>query len=618
MIRGISSLSFSGPLRKKIEAAAAAGFDGIEIFREDLIYWDGAIAEVAPFAAQCGIRILSLQSLRDFEAAPSRGWNRTRAGRFLDLAVRIGAPLLVVCANTRSDTRDDPNIAAADLAMLAEMAAERGLRIGYEALSTSHAVRTYDDAWRVIEKAGRPNLGLVLGAVHTFASGADLAALSGIDPERIFLVHLADAPTLKMDVRLLSRHFRLFPGQGELPIAELFHTLRVRGYRGPVSMEIFNDQVRTMPAQRIADDGIRAFRLLEESTGADDAPRPIVQEIGFIEFACQGDDAADLKRLLGAMGFVQTHRHKSKRVALFRQGEISLVLNEETAAFAHSFYLLHGLSICALAFRIDNLPAMMERIALFRGGELMRFANRDELDIPALRGLGGSMIFCLDGRAPAFHEVDFVPIADRPAAEGAGLLCIDHLSQAVPPTQFLSSLLFYRALFGFEADEQIDLIDPHGTVRSRNICNGNGRIRLSLNASIGPSTTTQRFLSKNIFAAYQHLAFACADIFAYARTLDPNLVLQMPENYYGDLPLRFDLAPSTIEEMRAYNILYDEDAGGHRYFQLFTRDINGLFLEVVQRDGYTGFGAANAPVRMAAQARDYEQVQNFIAAVQNR
>lgn len=622
MIRGISSLSFSGPLRRKIEAAAGAGFDGIEIFREDLIDWDGAIAEVASFAAACGIRILSLQSLRDFEAAPEprRGWSRTRAERFLDLAATLAAPLLVVCANTRSDTRDDPNIAAADLAMLAEMAAERGLRIGYEALSTSHAVRTYGDAWRVIEKAGRPNLGLVLGAVHTFASGADLAALSAIDPERIFLVHLADAPTLKMDVRLLSRHFRLFPGQGELPIAELFHTLRVRGYRGPVSMEIFNDQVRTMPAQRIADDGIRAFRLLEESTGADPAPRPLVQDIGFIEFACQGDDAADLKRLLGALGFVPTHRHKSKRVVLYRQGEISLVLNEETAGFAHSFHLLHGLSICALAFRIDNLPAMMERIAAFRGGELMRFANPAELDIPALRGLGGSMIFCLDGGAdaPAFYDIDFVPLGAQPGAEGAGLLCVDHLSQAVPPTQFLSSLLFYRALFGFEADEQVDLIDPHGTVRSRTIANRNGRIRLSLNASIGPSTTTQRFLSKNIFAAYQHLAFACADIFAYARTLDQSLVLQMPDNYYGDLPLRFDLAPARIEEMRVHNILYDEDADGRPYFQLFTREINGLFLEVVQRDGYAGFGAANAPVRMAAQARDYEQLQAFIAAVQNR
>jgi sugar phosphate isomerase/epimerase len=140
--------------------------------------------------------VLSLQSLRDFEAAPeaTHAWSLERARRFLDLAVEIGAPLLIVCANTLADPE-----AAADLTVLAEMAAERGLRVGYEALSTSHAVRTYGEAWRIIEKAGRPNL--VLGAVHIFATGADFTVLQSIDPKRIFLVHLAEAlaATLKAE-----------------------------------------------------------------------------------------------------------------------------------------------------------------------------------------------------------------------------------------------------------------------------------------------------------------------------------------------------------------------------------------------------------------------------------
>jgi 4-hydroxyphenylpyruvate dioxygenase len=100
--------------------------------------------------------------------------------------------------------------------------------------------------------------------------------------------------------------------------------------------------------------------------------------------------------------------------------------------------------------------------------------------------------------------------------------------------------------------------------------------------------------------------------------MDQDLILQIPANYYFDLSLRFDLEQRLIDKMRAYNILYDEDVGGNAYFQIFTRDVNGLFLEVVQRNGYTGFGAANAPVRMAAQARDYEELQNFIAEVQAR
>ncbi|UCH73512.1 MAG: sugar phosphate isomerase/epimerase and 4-hydroxyphenylpyruvate domain-containing protein [Rhodospirillales bacterium] len=621
MKRGISSLSFSGPLPDKIEAAAGAGYDGIEIFREDLVYCDATPAEVARFVTDSGLEVLSLQSLRDFEASPKKNWdwNVKRAERFLDLAVEVGAPLLVVCANTRADTVDDPDRAAAELALLADMAAERGLRVGYEALATSAVVRSYVDAWRIVEKADRPNLGLVIGVVHTLALDGDFTALEAIDPKRIFLIHLADAPAAKMDVRLLARHFRLLPGQGDLPVSDVFATLKAVGYDGPVSMEIFNDQLRAMSAKTIAGDGIRAFRLLEEATNAEAAPHPSVLDIGFIEFATSPKEADKLTRILTAMGFVLTHRHKSKNVSLYRQGEINLVVNQEPSGPAHSYYLMHGLSVFAVGFRIDNLPAMIERTRLHLGGTVSHLANPGELDIPAVRGLGGSMVFFLDGRAgaPAFHEVDFEEVAEPASADGMGLLMVDHYSQAIAPTDFLTDLLFYRALFSFRTDEQVDIIDPHGTVRSRSLSNGNGRIRMSLNSSIGPSTMTQRFLDQSVRAAYQHFAFSCADIFAYAKDLDPDLLLQVPGNYYDDLLLRFDLEPRQIESMRKHNILYDQDGEGHPYFQLFTRDINGLFLEVVQRNGYSGFGAANAPVRIAAQTRDYEETQNLLFELRN-
>jgi len=229
------------------------------------------------------------------------------------------------------------------------------------------------------------------------------------------------------------------------------------------------------------------------------------------------------------------------------------------------------------------------------------------------------MVFFLDGRAgaPGFHEVDFEEVAEPAPSNGKELQAVDHYSQAIAPTEFLTDLLFYRALFGFRTDEQVDIIDPHGTVRSRSLSNGNGRIRMALNSSIGPSTMTRRFLAQNVLAAYQHFAFSCADIFSYAKNLDPGMVLQIPGNYYDDLLLRFDLEPRLIESMREHNILYDQDGKGHPYFQLFTRDINGLFLEVVQRNGYAGFGAANAPVRIAAQTRDYEEAQNLLFELRN-
>jgi 4-hydroxyphenylpyruvate dioxygenase len=611
MKRGISSLSFSGPLEKKIEAAARAGFDGIEVFREDLVDFDGKPADVARLARSARIDILSLQSLRDFEARPAkdRDWSRRRALRFLDLAGEIGAPLLVVCANTRADTLDDEARAAEDLAWLADEAKGRGLRIGYEALSTSQVVRTYAQAWRIVKRADRENLGLIVGAVHTLVMRESFAALSEIPAERLFMVHMADAPRMNMDARLLTRHFRVFPGQGEQPVGALYAQLRKIGYAAPLSLEIFNDQVRAMPPNTVADDGIRSIRLLEEAA-YHTADGPGIDDIAFVEIACSGADAARLKAMLTALGFVHTHSHNTMNVALYRQGGVDIVVNEQKNCVAASYGLLHGLSVFALAFSVRNLPALLERVVAHRGGEVHYHGGPIGPRIPAIRGIGGSFLYLLDASVARddYYAKDFHPVATAPAA--GNLARIDHLSQAVPLQEFLSSVLYYRALFGFDCAEQIDLIDPHGTVRNRNMHTPNGRVWMSLNSSLSPNSTTQRFLNQAAGAGFQHFGFECPDVFAYADRLDPSVALAISDNYYDDLLLRFDIEPELVARMRGRNILYDEDASG-RYFQIYTRDINGLFFEAVQRDGYKGFGAGNAPVRMAAQARAYDQALDF-------
>jgi 4-hydroxyphenylpyruvate dioxygenase len=610
MKRGISSLSFSGPLEKKIEAAAKAGFDGIEVFREDLVYFDGRPADVARLARDAGIEILSLQSLRDFEARPAKDcdWVRRRAGRFVDLAEEIGAPLLVVCANTRPDAIDDDAQAAEDLAWLAGEAQGRGVRIGYEALSTSRVVRTYADAWRIVERAGHDNLGLIVGAVHTLVMQKDFAQIADIPAARLFMVHMADAPRMNMEPRLLTRHFRVFPGQGEQPVGALYAQLQKIGYQGPVSLEIFNDQVRAMPPNTVADDGIRSIRLLEEAS-SHTADGPGIDDIAFVEIACSGAEATRLKTMLTALGFVHTHQHNAMEVALYRHGGVDIVVNEQKNCLAASYALLHGPAVFALAFSVRNLPAMLERVRSHRGGEVHYHGGPIGPRIPAIRGIGGSFLYLLDASVARddYYAKDFHAVA---APTSAVLSRIDHLSQAVPLQEFLSSVLYYRVLFGFDCAEQIDLIDPHGTVRNRNMHTPNGRVWMSLNASLSPNSTTQRFLNQSAGAGFQHFGISCADIFAFADRLDSSVVLPVPENYYDDLLLRFDIDPALVERMRARNILYDEDATG-RYFQVYTRDINGLFFEAIERDGYRGFGAPNASVRMAAQARVYDQALDF-------
>lgn len=605
MLRAISSLSFSGPLEEKIVAAAKAGFAGIEIFREDIIGFDGAPEEVARLAAENGIAVLGLQSLRDFEALPEgeRPWAMERAGRFLDLAARLGAPLLVVCANTRPDALDDPDRAAADLGALADMAAARGLKIGYEALASSAHVRSYLDAWEIVRKAARPNLGLVVNVVHSFAADAGLAGLDAIDPERIFLVHIADAPITRIDQRLLTEAFRLLPGQGNLPVAALHAALARRGYRGPVSVEVFNEQIRALKPALIAKDAMRALDLVEGGGEGADA----VQDIAFLEIVCQGEDAAELRRVLAALGFAPTHKARDADVALWRQGDIRLLVNEAKSGLAHSFYLMQGLSVSALGLRVADAAALARKV----DGDAAATEGASYA-LPLVRGPAGSVFYLLEEELEdaAFFRDGFAAVVHEPA--GSRLTRIDHFAQALRPNLFLSELLFWRAIFGFGSEQQRDVLDPHGTVRSRVVANGNGRVRMSLNSSQEAATTTRRFLERTGLAAYHHFAFATDDIFAVARGLPREMVLEVPANYQDDLHLRFDLPAETVAAMRELNVLYDRDEAG-AYFQLYTRALNGLFFEVVQRDGYRGLGAANAAVRMLAQARDYESEHAFDA-----
>lgn len=604
----ISTLSFPDALPKKLEAASRAGFRRIEIFHDDVIGSGMRIEDVRALATELGLDIVSLQSLRDVEALPEadRPWAMTRAERMIDAAARLGATMLVICANTRADARDDPARAAADLAEIADKAAARGVTIGYEAMSTSAHVRAYAQAADILRRAARPNLKLVLSVAHTVFAGADFAGLAAIDPKEIGLVHLADAPDLRMDAQLLSGNYRLFPGQGDTPLRGLMRDLAARGYDGPVSLEIFNDQMRGMSPVEIGADGARAAALMDRD---DDVS---VEEIAFIEIAAFGEEREALAALLSAFGFARTHKHRSKKVSLWSDGAAHIVVNEEDGSLAQSFFFLHGLSVCGVGYYVADLAAWTQRLAAFRPAAVSRAPAKGELDFPAIRGVGGSQVFFLDAqRQHDFFLVDFERIPGRKSRND--FVAIDHFSQAAPQAEFYSAQLFYRSLLGLTKGRQVGVIDPHGAVQSRVMRSADARVRLSVTASSAANSTTQRFLGSSMGAGYQHFAFRARDLFAFAETVDPTQILAIPGSYYDALPLRFDLAPDFVARLRAGNILYDEDGEG-RFLQLYSRAINGLFFEVVQRDGgYQGFGAANAPIRMAAQTRQDEAVQDLLA-----
>jgi 4-hydroxyphenylpyruvate dioxygenase len=149
------------------------------------------------------------------------------------------------------------------------------------------------------------------------------------------------------------------------------------------------------------------------------------------------------------------------------------------------------------------------------------------------------------------------------------------------------------------------VIDPGGVVQSQALEARDGALRLVRNASQSRQTLASRFLHELFGSGVQHIALGTDDIFATVERLKANGVelLPIPENYYDDLEVRADVSPETVERLRAGNILYDSEAEGE-YFQVYTRTLEGgFFFEIVQRRAYRGFGAVNAPIRLASQTR---------------
>ena len=227
MKTSIATVSLSGTLGEKLEAIAAAKFDAVEIFENDLITFNGAPADVRRACAELGLDIVTLQPFRDFEGMPPGRRERAmeRAERKFDVMQELGTDLLMICSNVAPESLGGIDRAAADLRELGERAAKRGLRIAFEALAWGRHINDYRDAWEAVRRADHPAVGLVLDSFHILARGTDLSAIRAIPGDRIFLVQLADAPLLQMDYLSWSRHFRNFPGQGELPVLDFMEAL---------------------------------------------------------------------------------------------------------------------------------------------------------------------------------------------------------------------------------------------------------------------------------------------------------------------------------------------------------------------------------------------------------
>ncbi|MDP2700278.1 bifunctional sugar phosphate isomerase/epimerase/4-hydroxyphenylpyruvate dioxygenase family protein [Thalassospira sp.] len=618
MLTSIATVSLSGDLREKLDAIADAGFDGVEIFENDLLTFDGSPRDVGQTIRDLGLKLVTFQPFRDFEGMPEPQRTRAfdRAERKFDLMAELGTDLLMVCSNVSPQSLGGLDRAAQDLAELGDRAAKRGLRIAFEALSWGRHISDYRDSWEVVRRASHPNVGLVLDTFHIMARKVPIKAIASIPGDKIFLVQVADAPILEMDPLSWSRHFRCFPGQGDFPLADFMRNLAQTGYDGPLSLEIFNDQFRSSSTKTVAKDGLRSLIYLGDgvegvTVGAKATtlpPKAEARHVEFVEFAVEEENAESLATLFSAMGFEKRGSHRSKAVTWWKQNNINFVINCEKDGFAHAYNIVHGPSVCAVGLKVNDAGATMNRAEALLAAPFRQNVAPGEIEMPAIRGVGGSLIYFLDDQSElaSIWDVEFDAATPDAGPKTSGLLqAVDHVSYSMQYEEMLSWLLFFTAIFDLGKMPTLDIPDPGGLVQSQVVQARDGGVRLILNGSQSPNTQHSQFLSEFFGSGVQHIALSSSDIFESVAQCRKNGVeiLPIPENYYDDIEARFGLSPDLLDRLQANNILYDRDDDGE-YFQAYSKTFaSRFFFELVERRDYRGFGAANAPIRLASQKR---------------
>ncbi|MER6673189.1 TIM barrel protein [Streptomyces sp. NPDC000983] len=585
MRTSIATVCLSGTLTEKLTAAARAGFDGVEIFENDLLASPLAPEDIRARCADLGLSIDLYQPMRDVEAVPEADFARNlrRARHKFELMRRLGTDTVLVCSSVAPQAVDDDALAAAQLARLAALAEEFGIRVAYEALAWGRHVNTYDHAWRIVEQAGHPALGTCLDSFHILSRGSDPKGIEDIPGEKIFFLQLADAPLLGMDVLQWSRHHRCFPGQGGFDVAGLVrHVLRA-GYRGPLSLEVFNDVFRQAEAGPTAVDGRRSLLFLKEQVGLAEPPAPVVPtKVAFAELLTP--DAEPVAAVLTALGFARTARHRGKPVDHWAQGEARILVNTGSAARRESVRLT------AVGLESPDPAAAARRAEALLAPVLPRRRAPEDAPLDAVAAPDGTELFFCG--APADWRGDFEDVPHTPAA--TAVTGVDHLALTQPWHHYDEAVLFHRAVLGLDARPGVDVADPYGLRRSRAVTNADGSVRIALTVGAAPGDDTVHA---------RHIALATDDVVAAARAFRAagGRLLPVPANYYDDLAARFDLPEGELETYRELGILYDRDEGG-AFRHCYTRTVGHVFFELVQRDaGHEGYGAPNAPVRLAAQ-----------------
>ncbi|MBO0880370.1 MAG: sugar phosphate isomerase/epimerase and 4-hydroxyphenylpyruvate domain-containing protein [Mycobacterium sp.] len=585
----IATCSLGGTLEDKLAAAATAGFEGIELCEPDLVASALAPEQVRARCADLGLSIDAYQPFRDFDSIDAVRFsaNLRRAEAKFDILTALGAKtLLVVSAVSPDAVRDDGQLIE-QLRTLADRAAVRGMKVAYEALGWGRYVNTWNHSWAIVGQADHPALGLCLDSFHILARTPDPVGIEDIDPGKLFLLQLADAPPLMTtDALDSSRHYRLFPGEGAFDLRAFLTQLLNAGYTGPLSVEVFNDVFRQADPNRIAVDARRSLLVLAESVSTTETPDPItitppaLGGYGFVEIAAGiSTGAAELSATLTALGFTQT-RHYDKSTDCWEQGSARLRVNHEHPS--------EVTSIVGFACESSDPEALTHRAERL-------YESTIHAACPQPRAI----------TAPDGTVVYFSPPGSAQTHTGH-VVGIDHIGFTETNDRFDASCLFYRSVLDMSVDAEGESVTPFGVVRHRAVADQSHRVRLAFTV---PRVPHKWYQSKT--ADTQYIAFRTHDIIGAVRAARAagTPFLTIPDNYYADLETRIALPAETLTTYRELGILYSaaNSDGTDAYLEAATELLDGhLYLSLVERvTDSSGYGWSEAATRTVAHERSH-------------
>ncbi|WP_108816807.1 bifunctional sugar phosphate isomerase/epimerase/4-hydroxyphenylpyruvate dioxygenase family protein [Loktanella sp. Alg231-35] len=563
-----------GDLATKLAAIAEVGFEAIDLSLTEVAQFDGTLDELAGHIAGTGLRIASLGPL---DTGASTALIEAKAA----VAQALGVDLLILTVDGDVPTAL-PNT--------------KGVRL---ALRPS---RTAEDAViAFVKEQNDPAIGLALNAFEILGDGSRPARLRDLDGSSVFHVTLCDGPTSPA-----------LPGQGTLNLGGFARVLARIGYHGPWLVEAAATGSASVPdAYRalvtVLSDASVIEPLLRSTTPELPAKVP-VSGFEFIEFAVDEAGAVQLEAVLTSMAFRRERSHRTKHVALWRQGAVNIVINQDRQGHAARTFAQHGPCVCDMGLRVQDASETVARATALGSQDFSQAVGLGELDIPAIKGVGGSLLHFIDQHSDLHRvwDIEFEPVARTRATPPAGLRRVDHVAQTMHFEEMQSWLLYYLTTFEMTKSAIVNVADPSGIVRSQAIETPEGEVRLNLNGAADTETLAGSFVSGRLSAGVQHIAFQTDEIFETSTQFEASgfARLNVPQNYYSDTQAAFGLDDATTDDLRRHNILYDEDEHG-AYFQLYGQTIfDGLFFEIVERKGrYAGYGARNAPIRLAAQTR---------------